>query len=332
MAMNDEALAQVAEIFERIGRPLTEVNRQQANLPTNCDVVSNRVGTAPGMWFKENNTVYVSMPGVPHEMKTMMKEQVLPRVQEEFHTPTIFHKLVKTIGIGESWLADLIKDWEQALPHHIKLAYLPSFGEVKLRLTASGLEMSQLQEDVAQQIELLKPLAGKYIYGYDKDSIPQMVGAMLKDRGLTIGCAESCTGGNVAATLTSIPGSSQYFQGGVVAYHNQIKEDILGVSPKTLKEEGAVSESTVIQMAQGIQKSLNCDIGLATSGIAGPDGGTPEKPVGTIWIAVQTPEFHKTRKLSLFKDRGINVKYTTIAVLDLVRQCLLQMDREKAAN
>jgi len=332
MAMNEKALEEVRAIFERIGRPLTDVNKQQANLPINCEMVSNRVGTAPGMWFNERNTVYVSMPGVPHEMKTMMKEQVLPRVHEEFHTPTIYHKLVKTIGIGESWLADLIKDWEEGLPGHIKLAYLPSFGEVKLRLTATGEEMEHLQRDVDAQIELLKPLAGKYIYGYDGDTIPLVVGNLLKAKGLTIGCAESCTGGNVAATLTSIAGSSQYFLGSVVAYHNRVKQDLLGVSEQTLAEHGAVSEATVLEMAQGVKRQLNCNISLATSGVAGPDGGTPDKPVGTIWIAVQTPTFSKSRKLSLFKDRAINVRYTSIAVLDLVRQSLLQMDREKAAN
>ncbi len=332
MQMNSEALAEVTAIFERIGRELTEINKQQANLPTKCTMLSNRVGTAPGMWFKENGKVYVSMPGVPHEMKTMMQEQVLPKVQEVFDTPTIYHKLVKTIGLGESWLADKIKDWEANLPENIKLAYLPGLGEVKLRLTAVGSDLPTLKAAVSHQIELLKPLAGAYIYGYDKDTLAKVLGEMLVARNITIGCAESCTGGALASVLTSIPGSSQYFLGSIVAYHNKVKSDVLQVSNDTLESHGAVSEATVLEMALGAKKVLNSNIGVATSGIAGPTGGTIDKPVGTIWIALAYQDHTIAKKLTLFKDRGINVKYTAHAVLNLVRQTLLEMDGEKAIN
>ncbi len=329
LALNEQALKEVQLIFDKIGRELTETNRQQAYLPTKCSVLTNRVGTAPGMWFQENGKVYVSMPGVPHEMKTLMTEQVLPRLQTVFQTPAIYHKIVKTIGIGESWLADKIDLWEKQLPPHIKLAYLPGLGEVKLRLTAVGDDPDKLENEVNQQIEHLKPLAGKYIYGYDQDTLPVVVGNLLRSRKLTIAAAESCSGGSVAQAITSVAGSSDYFMGSIVAYQNSLKESLLGVNPATLEYHGAVSEPTILEMAEGVRKRLKVDIGVATSGIAGPGGGSLEKPVGTVWIAYADGKNQVSKKLSLYKDRAINITLTTQAVLNLVRQRLVEMDGEK---
>lgn len=273
--------------------------------------------------------MYVSMPGVPHEMKTMMTEQVLPKLPTIFRMPAIYHKIIKIIGIGESWLADKIESWEKKLPPHIKLAYLPGLGEVKLRLTAVGDDKTELAYEVDQQIENLKPLAGKHIYGYDKDTLSTVVGDLLRDLNLTIASAESCSGGSVAQAITAVAGSSDYFMGSIVAYQNSLKESLLGVNPATLEYHGAVSEPTILEMAEGVRKRLKVDIGVATSGIAGPGGGSLEKPVGTVWIAYADGENQISKKLSLYKDRAINITLTTQAVLNLVRQRLVEMDGEK---
>jgi nicotinamide-nucleotide amidase len=330
ITLNQQALEEVKSIFEKIGRPLTETNKQQAYLPINCQVVTNRAGTAPGMWFNENGKIFVSMPGVPHEMKTMMTEQILPRLGNEFNTPSIYHKIVKTIGLGESWLSDQLKPWEKQLPNHIKLAFLPGLGEVKLRLTAVGSNIPVLEEEVAQQIKMLHESVGKYIYGYDKDTLPRVVGGLLRKMNLNIATAESCTGGKVAHLLTSVAGSSDYFIGSIVAYQNRLKESMLDVNPETIENHGAVSEQTVIEMANGVRSRLNSNIGIATSGIAGPGGGTPEKPVGTVWIACADERETVAKRLNLFKDRAINIELTAKAVLNLVRQRLQEMDGEKS--
>ncbi|MEM8567890.1 MAG: competence/damage-inducible protein A, partial [Bacteroidota bacterium] len=285
-----KALTEVTEFFNSKGRELTEVNKQQAALPICSEFLSNKIGTAPGMWFERGGKIFVSMPGIPREMQLLMTNEVLPRAQHFFDTDIIYHKIVKTIGIGESWLADKIEGWELNLPKHISLAYLPSLGQVKLRLTAVGNDKEVLKYEVEKQIDQLKPLAGKYIFGYNADQIQEVVGRMLKGNGLTVATAESCTGGYLAHMITSVPGSSAYFQGSVIPYHNDHKVNLLKVKPQTLKEFGAVSEQTVIEMANGVRKRFGTSIGVSTSGIAGPSGGSEEKPVGTVWIAVSTQE------------------------------------------
>ena len=317
--MNVDALAEVAAFFEGKGMELTEPNKQQAALPICSEFLSNKIGTAPGMWFKRNNKVFVSMPGIPREMQILMTDEVLPRARNFFDADIIYHKIVKTIGIGDSWLADKIKDWESNLPEHIALAYLPSLGQVKLRLTAVGNDRGMLKDEVEKQIDRLKPLAGKYIFGYNGDQIQEVVGGMLKNNQLTLATAESCTGGYLAHMITSVPGSSAYFQGSVIPYHNDHKMNLLGVKQNTLEEFGAVSEQTVIEMANGVRKKFNTGIGVATSGIAGPDGGSEEKPVGTVWIAISTDKETIAKKLQLWKDREINIKAASIAVLNLIR-------------
>ncbi len=318
-----EAVAAVSAYFTRRGREMTLLNTLQGHLPTCCTYVPNEVGTAPGMWFEQKGCYWMSMPGVPHEMKKLVIDFVLPKLSQVFDLPVIYHKLIKTAGIGESWLADLIKDWENALPAHIRLAYLPSLGHVKLRLTAFGTNKEQLQQEVAAQIQVLLPQIEKYVYGYDEETLETALGKLLKNAGKTIALAESCSGGYVSHLITTVPGSSAYFQGAVVPYHNAFKEGILGVKSETLSSHGAVSEATVAEMAEGVRALFNADYGLASSGIAGPDGGTADKPVGTVWIAFAGPEGVETRKLQLTQDRMLNIQLTGVAVLNLFRTCFL---------
>ena len=322
-----EAVAAVSAYFTRRGREMTLLNTLQGHLPTCCTYVPNEVGTAPGMWFEQKGCYWMSMPGVPHEMKKLVKDFVLPKLSQVFELPVIYHKLIKTAGIGESWLADLIKDWENALPQHIRLAYLPSLGHVKLRLTAFGTNKEQLQQEVAAQIQVLLPQIEKYVYGYDEETLETALGKLLKNAGKTIALAESCSGGYVSHLITTVPGSSAYFQGAVVPYHNTFKERILGVKSETLSSHGAVSEATVAEMAEGVRALFNADYGLASSGIAGPDGGTTDKPVGTVWIGCAGPEGVETRKLQLTQDRMLNIQLTGVAVLNLFRICFLPMHK-----
>lgn len=316
-----EAVEAVTSFFKRRGREMTQLNILQGHLPSCCTYVPNEVGTAPGMWFERGGKYWMSMPGVPHEMKKLMKDFVLPTLPKVVALPVIYHKVIKTAGIGESWLADLIKDWENNLPQHIRLAYLPSLGHVKLRLTAFGENLKSLEDEVDEQIEQVMPVIDKYVYGFNSETLETAIGKLLKNAGKTLALAESCSGGYVSHLVTTVPGSSSYFQGSVVPYHNQFKESILGVQSKTLETFGAVSEETVKEMANGVRKLFNADFGLSSSGVAGPDGGTEEKPVGTVWIACAGEGFVETRKLQLTQDRMLNIQLTGVAVLNLLRVC-----------
>ena len=317
-----EAVAAVSSYFLRRGREMTPLNILQGHLPTCCTYVPNEVGTAPGMWFEQKGCYWMSMPGVPHEMKKLVKDFVLPKLSQVFDLPVIYHKLIKTAGIGESWLADLINEWENALPSHIRLAYLPSLGHVKLRLTAFGEDKKVLAAEVDQQIQKILPTINNYVYGYNEETLETAVGKLLKNEGKTLALAESCSGGYISHLITAVPGSSQYFQGTVVPYHNALKEQLLGVSSATLAQHGAVSEATVREMALGVKKLFGVDFGLASSGIAGPDGGSPDKPVGTVWIACAGPNFVEAKLLQLTQDRLINIQLTGVAVLNLLRICI----------
>jgi nicotinamide-nucleotide amidase len=319
LILNEEALAEVTEYFKSRGRELTDMNRQQAYLPTACKKIINPVGTAPGMWFDKGKKVFMSMPGVPHEMKRMITEQVIPRLKQQFTLPVIHHKIIRTIGQGESFLAEKISDWEKALPPHIKLAYLPSLGEVKLRLTCFGDSLPLLQKETDALTEKLKDRIGQFIYGYGEDPIEVVIGKLLKDNNLTISIAESCTGGKVSHMITSVPGSSDYFQGSIIPYSYDIKMSQLGVKEETLNQYGAVSEQTIIEMATLVRKKFNTSIGVATSGIAGPGGATPEKPVGTVWIAYADEHTIVTKKLQLSTERHLNIQLSSMAVLNLIR-------------
>lgn len=322
ITIHPEALVEVTEFFKSRGRELTELNRQQAALPTACIKITNALGTAPGMWFDKGEKVFMSMPGVPHEMKKMMTDLVLPRLATKYQLPVIHHKVIRTIGIGESFLAEKIAEWENALPPHIKLAYLPSLGEVKLRLTGFGDSLSKLESETNQLIEKLKERVGQFIYGYGDDPIEVVLGRTLRERKLTLSIAESCTGGYLSHLITSVPGSSEYFLGTMIPYAYEIKMRQLGVKPETLEKYGAVSEPTIIEMANIVRAKFSTDIGVATSGIAGPGGATPDKPVGTVWIAYSDKHQTITKKLQLTKDRMLNIKLASAAVLNLIRQSL----------
>lgn len=323
LQMHPEALQYVTEFFLKRGRELSDINRDQALLPTKAEFVRNSQGTAPGMWFNEKGVIWVSMPGVPYEMKSIMEQEVLPRLVKHFKTPIIFHKVIKTVGIGESYLSDLIESWELQLPEHIKLAYLPSMGIVKLRLTALGQDLEVLKSDVEVELQKVHPLIKSYIFGYGKDDLAEVVGRILIDHKATISVAESCTGGHLAHQFTQNAGSSAYFLGGILSYANQVKMDQLGVSAEILTTTGAVSEECIKAMALGVQQRLGSTYALATSGIAGPDGGTEEKPVGTVWIALAHESGVITRKLTLGGTRMQNIYLSSLACVNLLRKYLL---------
>jgi nicotinamide-nucleotide amidase len=322
LVMHQEALAEITAFFKSRGREMTELNRQQAALPSCCTKITNPIGTAPGMWFERHGKVFMSMPGVPHEMKKMMTERVIPKLKEKFKTPVICHKVIRTIDIGESFLADKIVVWEKSLPPHIKLAYLPSLGEVKLRLTGFGSSTADLQKEIDEVSDALMPLAGEYVYGYGDEPIEVAIGKMLRERKVTLSIAESCTGGYLSHLITSVPGCSDYFLGTMIPYAYEVKMRQLGVKPEVLEKHGAVSEPTIVEMANIVRAKFNTDIGVATSGIAGPGGATPEKPVGLVWIAYSDKHQTVTKKLQLSQDRAINIRMASIAVLNLIRLSL----------
>jgi nicotinamide-nucleotide amidase len=323
LVVDEGALANVRRIFERLQRPMIERNLQQAEVPDTCTVIPNRRGTAPGMWFEKNGRIFVSMPGVPHEMKGMMTDSVIPSLRQHFKLPSIAHRTLLTAGIGESFLADHIRDFEAALPPTIKLAYLPNYGMVRLRLTSWGDKESALNATLQQQFDTLKGLVAEWMVADRDISLQEAIGGLLKERGKTLGTAESCTGGYIAHLITSIPGSSHYFNGSVVSYSNEIKEKVLQVPEDTIQRNGAVSEETVREMAKGALKLLHTDFVVATSGIMGPDGGSPEKPVGTVWIAVGDHQTITAQKFSFRFDRLRNIELTATNALNLLRKFIL---------
>lgn len=283
---NEEALANVKRIFDSRGYELTPINRQQAWVPRCCTMINNYVGTAPCMWFEKDDKVVVSMPGVPFEMEWLMENEIVARLRQHFHCDYIINKNLLVQGIGESFLSDLIESWELALPHSIRLAYLPQAGMVKLRLTARGTDETELRAQIDKAVKELYPIAGQYIVGEDLETLPELVAYTMRKAGKTLATAESCTGGAIASKLTALPGASEYFKGGVVSYCNEVKECTLGVNHETLEAHTAVSEATAKEMAMGARERLHADYAIATTGIAGPGGGTAENPVGTVWIAL----------------------------------------------
>jgi nicotinamide-nucleotide amidase len=320
MEFHPESFERIVKIFERWGRTTTEAHRQQCYMPKNAELLFNKMGSAPGMWFEHKNTVIISMPGVPYEMKYIMKYGVIPRLKERFPMQGILHRTIRTVGEGESRIAERIEDIESALPQHIKLAFLPSLGTVRLRLTAKGKTEEELAADIQHYSQQIEERIPELIYGHDSQKLEEAVGQILKARGLNLATAESCTGGHIGHKITSVPGSSAYFIGGFVAYSNNIKVQQLGVQEHTLKQYGAVSEQTVIEMVKGTNKVLGSDIAVAISGVAGPGGGTKEKPVGTVWIAVGNQKKIVTKKLSIGKDRIKNIEYSSVQALNMIRQ------------
>lgn len=323
---------QVKKIFAARQFPVTGVNRQQAEIPEKCTPLFNKNGTAPGMWFDMEGKIIVSMPGVPFEMKAMMTKQVIPRLQEKFRLGTIFHKTIMTTGIPESMLAAKIEKWENNLPNRIKLAYLPQPGIVRLRLSASGKDKTVLQQEVNNYCKQLNSLIPEAIFGYDDITLEEVVGKLLVAQNKTLSTAESCTGGTIAQLITSIAGSSRYFKGAVVSYANEVKTNQLGVPKATINQQGAVSREVVEAMAAGVRKNLQTDFSLAVSGIAGPDGGTAEKPVGTVWIALADKKGVLSQRFHFGEHRGRNIRRSALAALNLLRLELIKgMNREECA-
>ena len=320
LVFNEDAFSRIKEIFRLRNFKVSAVNKAQADLPESCTPLKNINGTASGMWFEKNEKVLVSMPGVPFEMKPMMENEVIPRVKAKFKTPVILHKTIMTQGIGESFLAKKIEDWENSLPQNIKLAYLPQPGIIRLRLSATGENKIKCEQIIAELIEKLKLLIGDLIFGYDNILLEEAVGESLKLHQKTVATAESCTGGYIAHLLTSIAGSSSYFKGSAITYANEIKENILGVSHEDLEKEGAVSETVVKQMAIGAHKKFETDYAIATSGIAGPDGGTEDKPVGTTWIAIAGPDGVLAEKHHFGEHRGRNIRRAALTALFMLKK------------
>jgi competence/damage-inducible protein CinA C-terminal domain len=317
-----EVLAHVQAIFSRSGRPMLEANRKQADVLDICEVLFNQTGTAPGMWVTYKRKHYIVMPGVPHEMKHIMTERVLPRLQQMEQRQPIWHHTMLTAGIGESFLSEQIADIEAALPAHIRLAYLPKPGMVRLRLTATGDDMERLQNETRSIVSQIRQRIGKHFMGDGDITLESLILNFMKRHGLTLATAESCTGGNIAHLITSIPGSSSVFEGAAVTYSNAVKERLLGVKTETIELYGAVSEETVREMAQGAQQRFQVDYAVAVTGIAGPDGGTPEKPVGLVWIAVAGKNGVTVQKHLFGQERNINIERASMAALFMLWECM----------
>lgn len=320
MIMHEETLAHVNYLFEHVFKrpmPLLDSNRKQAEVPDVATVLKNEVGTAPIMLFEKNGRMFISMPGVPHEMKHAVEKHVLPLLKKRFQLPYIGHRTLITMGIGESFLAEKIKGFESSLPPYIKLAYLPNYGMIRLRLTAQG-EKAIIEDELNKAFAVLKEEV-KDVMAIDEDiTFEILLGRLMKEKGKTVSTAESCTGGYIAHLITSVAGSSDYFKGSVVSYDNSIKENILGVSSETLSTVGAVSEETVKQMLAGVLNIMRTDYAVAVSGIMGPGGGSIEKPVGTVWIAIGNAEKVETKKLQFRFERKRNIELTAVNALYLL--------------
>ncbi len=306
-------------LFRVKGLPFNDLNKAQAELPDICEIIPNDIGTASGMLFRKDGKIIIAMPGVPFEMKHMMRNHVLPLLKKEFHLPFIIHRTIMTTGIVESELAKKIETWEDHLPEHIHLAYLPRPGIVRLRLTAYGEKRELLEEEIAQEVARLNQLIPELIFGYDDVLLEEVVGNLLKQKKKTIATAESCTGGFISHLLTSIPGSSEYYTGGVVAYAYEAKEELLGVQHSSLVQHGAVSECVAKEMAEGVWKRLGTDYAVAVTGIAGPGGGLPNKPVGTTWIAIASEKGVKAKLFRFGNDRARNIRRAATSTLNMLR-------------
>jgi nicotinamide-nucleotide amidase len=324
MVVHEPTLQHVTELLSRRGIAMGELNRNQALVPEACEALLNLAGTAPGMWLQKDGKLAVSLPGVPYEMEYLMVNEVIPRLKKHFDLGKVFHKNIITTGIPESTLAETIAAWESDLPDYLRLAYLPSLSGVKLRLSCHAANAhANVADEVAERVRQLQALIPSHIVGYDDDTLEGAVGRLLKARGATLSTAESCTGGQIAAIITAQPGASAYFKGSVVAYANDVKVKALGVLPDAIEEHGAVSRAVVEQMARGAQRALQTGYAVAASGVAGPDGGTPQKPVGTVWIAVATPQKVTARKLNLGGDRERTIRRASYSALNLLRLALI---------
>lgn len=325
LILNEEIVSHIKTLFEKINYPFTEINRKQALIPSKCIPLKNEFGTAPGMWFFKDSKVVVSLPGVPYEMKGIMKNEVLPKLQQTFQLPFILHKTILTHGMGESMLAAKIEEWENNLPIFVKLAYLPSFGKVRLRLSAKGTNKDLLDRTINEEVQKLTKLISDIIVGFeDSESLEAVVGKLLTNKSQTISTAESCTGGSIAKMITSIPGASNYFIGSIVAYHASVKVSDLGVSKATIKKHTVVSKEVALEMARGIQQKFNTTYAIATTGNAGPTTDSADKTVGTVFIAIATPYKVIVEEFNFGKPREKVIERTANKALELLHKEILK--------
>jgi len=323
MVPHPEAQEKIIAYFKKRGRTMIESNLRQADVPEACRALTNAHGSAPGMWFEKDGSILVSLPGVPYEMKGLMEDQVLPAILKMVDVPGVVHRTIMTQGVPESYLAAMIKNWESDLPACIKLAYLPRPGIVRLRLTVIDKCAQDAEQLLKVNIDKLLNIIGVHVFGYDDITLEESLGLVLKERNLTLATAESCTGGNIAKLISSVPGSSAYFSGSVVAYENRIKSQVLGVDSSALESKGAVSKEVVEQMAQGVCRHLGTHTAMATSGIAGPDGGTEEKPVGTTWICVCHGDKTFAKEFLFWGTRERIIDQASYTAMQLLRRLLL---------
>lgn len=327
LVLDPTVLAAMQERFNRRGRTMPERNRVQALVPQGFEVLPNPQGTAPGLWRSVvedgRRSILAVVPGVPHEMRYLTEHEILPRLMHEVGRRVIQHRTLLTVGIGESHLQELIGDISNFLTSETRMAYLPGHGGVRLRLTVIGTEAKDVEATLRRFEEHVRGRVGEYIFGSDGDTIEAVVGRMLAERKMRLGIAESCTGGNLLHRVTNIPGASGYLTGGIVAYCNQVKTDILGVSPATLESDGAVSEAVARQMAVGVRRVLGTDVGLSVTGIAGPTGGTPDKPVGLVWFGYADASGDEATGMQFSNERELNKELASTAALDLVRRRLM---------
>ena len=313
----------IVSIFNRRGFQMSERNRGQAMLPKSCQYIPNTYGTAPCMWLEKNGVVFAFMPGVPYEMKGIFNDELLPRIKERFHAVPYEKRVIMTTGIGESFLADKIKDWEDHLPDFLSLAYLPQYGMVRLRLSGRHESADFLRKTLDSEVEKLKALISEYIFAMQDQPIERTVFDLLINKGMTFASAESCTGGNIAHAITLIPGSSEVFKGAAVTYATPMKTKVLGVPAETIEKHGVVSQEVVEGMATGVRNLMEADFGVATTGIAGPSGGTEENPVGTVWIGVASAKGVVSKRFNFGKERENVINRATIMAFEMLREEIL---------
>ncbi len=325
LVVNQEVHDDIEQFMKTRGIRFNTQNIKQAEVPDNCTVIRNYNGTASGMWFERNGCVFFSMPGVPFEMKEMVSVSLIPKIKEHFELPIIVQKTIMTHGLPESMLAELISDWEENLSENVKLAYLPSPEHVRLRLSIRGNDKKKLVAIIEKEELKLHKIIGKAIFGVSPDTLQSAVGELLRKSNKTLCTAESCTGGNIARQITSISGSSVYFKGSLIAYSNEAKEEILKINKQTMIDHGAVSQQTVEEMAKAALNMFQTDYAIAVSGIAGPDGGSSEKPVGTTWIAVASRDKIESKKYVFGQRRDINIRRASAKSLDKLRKFILEI-------
>ncbi len=322
-----KVIEHIKVLFKKINHPFKEIQKYQAELPSKATLLMNQLGTAPGMWFYENDTVFVSLPGVPYEMKGLITSEVLPRIQKQFKLPFILHKTIMTVGVGETVIAERIEDWENNLPEHIKLAYLPSFGKVRLRLSAKGTNKEVLEKEVSDEVKTLSLLISDIIVGYNEEaSIENNVGEFLREKGKTLSTAESLTGGKIASTLVAVPGSSVYYKGSFVTYTAELKEQLLGVSKQLIDKCTVVSAEVAKEMAIGCLNKLDTDYAIAVTGNAGPTTDHNDKSVGLVYIAIASKNDVEVYEFNFGQPREKVINRTVTKALELLRKNILKIN------